>query len=92
MMQGKVLAEMAITILGSPAGLASALEVNVSTVSRWVRGAQELTGASKVAVMAIIKHPGEYQQHYIAPGKPGRKPKREEPAILDDWETKQKGD
>jgi len=71
---GKDLVKMAIAQLGSAAGVASALGVHATTVNRWLRGSHRVSGASRAALVAIIKHPGEYSHHYAEPGKPGRKP------------------
>ena len=88
----RAIVSMAIKPMGSPAGLASALGVDVSTVYRWVREGTDLTGARRVALLAIIENPDRYRHHYIAPGRPGRKPAGEPDGAAEPMETKRKGD
>lgn len=65
------LLEIAIKQLGTIYGVADALRVHVATARRWAdRGS--LPGPVQVALLAIIKHPGEYAHHYRAPRDPGR--------------------
>ena len=60
---GAQMTKIAIELMGSATALARATQTNVATVYRWKSGEIKLTGASLVAVLAIIKHPTEYSHH-----------------------------
>jgi len=57
---GKTLVNIAAKQVGSNAALARALHTNPATVYRWLNGQTPLTGTALIAVLAVIKHPGEY--------------------------------
>lgn len=67
----KALVEIAIKVMGSPDGLADAINTHRTTVRRWLNGAS-VPGPARVAIMAVIKHPEEFVHLRREKKKPGR--------------------
>jgi len=59
----QVLIYMGIKAMGSLKALAAALNVDQSTVRRWHRGQSGLSGTGLVALLALIRHPEDYERY-----------------------------
>jgi DNA-binding transcriptional regulator YiaG len=57
------LIDMAVSQMGSVQALAAALQINRTTVMRWHRGQSGLSGTALVALMALIRHPEDFERY-----------------------------
>lgn len=63
MSKAAVLINMGINHMGSLQALADALHVHRTTVVRWEMGKSGLTGTALVALMALIRHPEDFERY-----------------------------
>ena len=54
---------IAVNIMGSVSALADALQIDRRTVTRWRRGDSGLQGTALVALMALIRHPEDFERY-----------------------------
>lgn len=60
MIEDRHIIEIVVAMMGSRAAAARALNVNQSTICRWLSGERLVQGTAVVAARAIVKHPTEY--------------------------------
>jgi DNA-binding transcriptional regulator YiaG len=65
MSKATALVDMGIKHMGSLQALADAMQVNRTTVVRWDNGKSGLTGTALVALMALIRHPEDFERYKI---------------------------
>ena len=58
-----VIVDMAVRQMGSVCALANALQVSRRTVTRWRSGEGALSGTALVAIMALIRHPEDFERY-----------------------------
>ena len=58
-----VIVTMAIRQMGSVSALADALQVSRRTVTRWRTGETGLSGTALVSIMALIRHPEDFERY-----------------------------
>ena len=56
---------IAIKQLGTMQAVADALQIDRTTVSRWYSGDAGLRGTGLVALMALIRHPEDFQRYKV---------------------------
>lgn len=59
---GAATVEIVVAMMGGRANAARAMNVNRSSVTRWMNGQHALEGTALVAARAILRHPDEYRE------------------------------
>jgi len=67
--KARTLINMGIKQMGTLQALADALQVNKTTVVRWRAGTHQLKGAALVALMALLRHPEDFQRYSARKGE-----------------------